>query len=644
MRSLKLDRTFRLIGLFGVVALAAACSASDRSDEGTEGSGQQDKGAIGQEIQAALDALPSASVADRGPGGVPNFITGNLGAAVSGNGNAADVQNVLSAVAPAFRASADQLRLRTAVTDIQGGVHYRFTQFKNGREVIGGELIVHTNNGVAYAANGSARADLSAPADAKISAQAAVAKASGLAASYVNNLSASAAPELFYYRQDDRLDLVYKTQVKGTEANGTPIVDDVFVNAVDGSVVARHPRIHTAKNREVHNLNHGTSLPGPLARAEGGAANSDAVVNNNYDHLGTVYDVYKNDFGRDSFDGTGGKLISSVHYSNNYVNAFWNGTQMVYGDGDGVQASNLANSLDVTGHELTHAVTERTSNLTYSGQSGGLNEATSDIFGAYIEWVRDGRGTPKNETTWTVGDDVWTPSTPGDGLRYMYDPKKDGSSIDWAPDFANQDVHYTSGVPNLAFFLLSVGGKHPRDKSTVQVPGIGIEKAAKIFFTANTTIWTSSTNYAAAKTGTAQAAQQLYGAGSAEVDAVNKAWEAVGVGATTPPPTATEIFNNTPVSGISGASKSSKLYKITVPSGRSSFKVTTTGSSSGSGDADLYVKFGAAPTTSSYDKASESYTRNESVSFSGSAVKAGTWYILVYGYSSYSGVTLTAAY
>ncbi|WP_394833778.1 M4 family metallopeptidase [Pendulispora rubella] len=574
--------------------------------------------------------------------GIPSFITGNLGAAATGNLTEADVQGVVAAVAPAFRAKVGELRFKTAQVDDLKDVHYRFTQFKNGLEVIGSDFIVHTRNGVAYAANGNVRGDLAAPSDAKISAQAAIAKAGGLAASYVNNLSASAQPELFYYRQDDRLDLVYKTTVKGTEANGTPIVDDIFVNAVDGSVVARHPRIHSARNREVHNLNHGTSLPGPLARSEGGATVSDQTVNINYDHLGTVYDVYKNDFGRDSFDGAGAKLISSVHYSNNYVNAFWDGTQMVYGDGNGTDASNLAHSLDVTGHELTHAVTERTSNLTYSGQSGGLNEATSDIFGAYIEWVRDGRGTPQNKTTWTVGDDVWTPSIPDDGLRYMYDPKKDGSSIDWAPDFANQDVHYTSGVPNLAFYLLSVGGTHPRGKSNINVAGIGIEKAAQVFFRANTTIWTSGTTYAQAKTGTAQAAQQL-GYTAAEIDSVNKAWEAVGVGATTPLPDATTLTNNTPVTGISGARLSKKYYKITVPAGRTSLKVTTVpASGTNDPDADLYVAKDAAPTTTQSGNKSESSTNTETVTINSPA--AGTYYILVYGYSDFSGVTLKAAY
>ncbi|WP_394823966.1 M4 family metallopeptidase [Pendulispora albinea] len=569
---------------------------------------------------------------------VPEFITGNLGSAQAKSLSEADVQSVLAAIAPVFRTTANKLQFRGAQTDDLGDTHYRFTQLKNGREVIGGDLIVHVRNGVVYAANGNVRDDIAAAPDAKITATQALAQARGVSIAAVNDLGVNAAPELFYFRHDDdRLDLVYSTEVTGTQADGTPVRDTVLVNAVDGSVSARIPHIHTARNREVHNLNHGTSLPGPVARIEGGAQNSDTIVNQNYDHLGTVYDVYKNDFGRDSFDGVGGKLISSVHYSNNYVNAFWNGTQMVYGDGDGVQASNLAASLDVTGHELTHAVTERTSNLTYSGQSGGLNEATSDIFGAYIEWVRDGRGTPKNETTWTVGDDVWTPSTPGDGLRYLYDPKKDGRSIDWGPDFANQDVHYTSGVPNLAFFLLSVGGKHPRGRSTVEVPGIGIEKAAKIFFRANTTIWTASTTYAAARTGTEQAATQL-GYTQAEIDAVGKAWEAVGVGGTTLPP-AIALVNNTPVTGLSGATGTQKLYKLDVTAGATSLKFTTSG---GTGDADLYVKFGSPPTTTSRDYASEGSTNTENISVP--TARTGTYYVLVHSYRTYSGLTLKGSY
>ena len=177
---------------------------------------------------------------------------------------------------------------------------------------------------------------------------------------------------------------------------------------------------------------------------------ADPVVNTNYDHLGTVYNCYSSLFGRDSINNAGATLISTVHHRVKYVNAFWDGTQMVYGDGDNVTATNLANSLDVTAHELTHAVTDNESDLIYSGESGGLNESMSDIFGAVCEWYGDGKVV--SARTWLIGDDVWTPATPGDALRYMANPTQDGVSLDYYPDYASGvDVHYSSGISNLAF-------------------------------------------------------------------------------------------------------------------------------------------------------------------------------------------------
>src|SRR6185503_16891185 len=144
----------------------------------------------------------------------------------------------------------------------------------------------------------------------------------------------------------------------GLRRDGTPVDDDVVVSAKDGSILQRIPHVFTAKNREMHDLNHGTTLPGPTVRTEGGPTVADPVVNTNYNWLGSTYDCYKTLFNRDSYNNAGAKLISSVHYSTNYVNAYWNGTQMVYGDGDGVTAIQLDRGFDVVAHELTHAVTE----------------------------------------------------------------------------------------------------------------------------------------------------------------------------------------------------------------------------------------------------------------------------------------------
>ena len=191
---------------------------------------------------------------------------------------------------------------------------------------------------------------------------------------------------LVYIRseKDNRLKLAYHVVVTG-EGLDLPIRDNVYVNALTGGVEAVHSEIHSAKNRAVYSGNNTTSLPGTLKRSEGGAVTGDTHVDGNYDHLGTTYDCYSVNFGRDSYNAAGAQLKSTVHHSTNYTNAFWNGTQMVYGDSDGVQSAPLGKSLDVTVHELTHAVTSSESNLIYSNESGALNEGMSDIFGAYCE-------------------------------------------------------------------------------------------------------------------------------------------------------------------------------------------------------------------------------------------------------------------
>jgi Zn-dependent metalloprotease len=230
-------------------------------------------------------------------------------------------------------------------------------------------------------------------------------------------------------------------------------------------------------------------------------------------------------------------MISSVHYDVNYVNAYWDGTQMVYGDGDGVDASNLARSMDETAHELTHAVTENESNLIYSGESGGLNEATSDIFGTAVEFYA---ANSSDVGDYLIGEKI---NINGDGtpLRYMDKPSKDGGSKDsWSSTLGNLDVHYSSGPANHFFYLLSEGSgaktingvsyNSPTSNGST-VTGIGRAKAVQIWYKALTTYMTSTTNYKGARTATLNAASSLYGASSAEYAAVNAAWAAVNVNA-----------------------------------------------------------------------------------------------------------------
>ncbi|HEY0094420.1 MAG TPA: M4 family metallopeptidase, partial [Archangium sp.] len=339
----------------------------------------------------------------------------------------------------------------------------------------------------------------------------------------------------------------------------------------------------------------------------------------------------------DSINNAGATLISTVHHRVKYVNAFWDGTQMVYGDGDNVTATNLANSLDVTAHELTHAVTDNESDLIYSGESGGLNESMSDIFGAVCEWYGDGKVV--SQKLWLIGDDVWTPATPGDALRYMHSPTLDGVSLDYFPDYASGvDVHYSSGISNAAFYLLSQGGTHPRAKTSTVVAGIGIEKAARIFYKANADLMTPSTTFEQAKIATEQAAQQL-GYDAATIASVSNAWKAVGVGVPVPPPVNTPVVKNQPVPNIAGAKGSKTYFSFQVPEGAYDLNVSIAG---GTGDADLYVRFNNAPTTTQYDCRPYKSGNAESCAFAAPA--QGTWYVMLNAFSAYSGVTLNVTW
>ncbi|HVE86612.1 MAG TPA: M4 family metallopeptidase [Myxococcales bacterium] len=249
-------------------------------------------------------------------------------------------------------------------------------------------------------------------------------------------------------------------------------------------------------------------------------------------------DFYKDILGRNSIDGNGEKLLNNVHINTNYVNAFWDGTQMNYGDGNGRDAGSLT-TLDIAGHEITHGLTQRTANLVYRGESGGINESMSDIMGAGVDWyaMKKNPELAKNGADpWKVGEQAWTPGTPGDALRYMDDPTKDNYSVDNYKNYPKQtEVHGSSGIMNNAFYLMVNGGTNKT--SGLQVGGMaatdgfdgGMEKGLKIFGRALTTYMTPNTTFAQARQATIQAATDLYGADSDAVKQVMSAWTAVGV-------------------------------------------------------------------------------------------------------------------
>lgn len=265
---------------------------------------------------------------------------------------------------------------------------------------------------------------------------------------------------------------------------------------------------------------------------------SDPVAVQAQYNAAVVLDYFADRFGRAGIDGAGGPgevasltgsgmiAASYVHYDEDYANAFWDGSAMTYGDGDGVDYGPFV-ALDIAGHEMTHGVTEFSAGLVYSGESGGLNESMSDVFGAMAERYADGKET---SGTWGIGEEItWT----GDAIRRLDDPASDGYSLDYySSDAATADVHESSGIGNLAFYLVAEGGAHPR-RGGASVTGIGADAAEQIWYRALTEYMTASTDYAGARAATLDAAAELYGSSSTEYAAVGQAWAAVGVGGTT---------------------------------------------------------------------------------------------------------------
>ena len=277
------------------------------------------------------------------------------------------------------------------------------------------------------------------------------------------------------------------------------------------------------KRRTVYDAGHKTRLPGKLVRGEGSAPVADKSVNQAYDSAGTTYDFYNQVMHRNSIDGKGLRIDSSVHYSVKYNNAFWNGQQMVYGDGDGKLFLGFTSALDVVAHELTHGVTQYTvpGGLTYEDQSGALNESISDSLGICCkQWFLKQTAA---QADWLIGAGIMGAGA-GKALRSMSDPGN--KSLTWEGDdqpgtmagyVQGGDVHTNSGIPNHAFCLAAKG-----------LGGSSWEKAGPIWYKA-LPLLTPNATFAEAAGATIQAAKLLFGA--AEVAAVTKAWKDVGVDA-----------------------------------------------------------------------------------------------------------------
>ncbi|MFJ3225394.1 M4 family metallopeptidase [Streptomyces sp. NPDC086783] len=468
----------------------------------------------------------------------------------------------------------EKLVARDVIKDKDGSVHTRYERTYAGLPVLGGDLVVDTaasgkTEGVVKATKATIKVASLTPAVTASKAEKQALSAARDAGS--EKTEADRAPRKVIWAANGKPALAYETVVGGLQEDGTPNELHVVTDAATGKKLYEYQGIETGTGNtqysgtvpltttlsgstytlndgargghKTYNLNRGTSGTGTLfsqtSDTWGNGTTSNAATAGADAHYGAAvtWDFYKNSFNRSGIKNNGVGAYSRVHYGNAYVNAFWDDGCfcMTYGDGSG-NAKPLT-SIDVAGHEMSHGVTSNTAGLNYSGESGGLNEATSDIFGTGVEFYANNSS---DVGDYLIGEkiDINGNGTP---LRYQDKPSKDGASKDsWYSGIGSIDVHYSSGPANHFFYLLSEGSGakvingvsyNSPTADGLPVTGIGREKALQIWYRALTTKFTSTTNYAAARTGTLAATGELYGTTGAEYKAVQDAWAAVAVGA-----------------------------------------------------------------------------------------------------------------
>lgn len=435
--------------------------------------------------------------------------------------------------------------------DSLGYKHIKTQQVVNGIPVYGSEYIVHFNkSGEIYAVNGSfdPEARKTKIDKAKYIKED---KALKIAKEQVKfNALDKEQVKLYLYNNGSGYVPVY--EVKLSFIYPEPGYWYIYINAENGSIVKKYNRIeyetgtgtgvlgdtktlnltYVAGSKKTssqyqmidntrpavittYTANNRTRLPGSIVYSLTNVINDPAAVDAHY-YAGVVYDYYQTKFSRSGLDNNNMAMKSTVHYSRDYVNAFWNGAQMVYGDGDGYYSLALSGSLDVIAHEMTHGVDSYEADLIYENQSGALNESLSDSFGSFIEFYGQ-----SNNADWLIGEDVWTPYVPDDALRSLEDPTIFGdpdnmSDYNYLPNTQDGDwggVHTNCGIPNKACYLTA--------------SAIGVAKTEQIYYDALCYNMTSSTDFSGARAALIMSAQKLYG--SAEVNAVINAWSSVGV-------------------------------------------------------------------------------------------------------------------
>jgi zinc metalloprotease ZmpA len=455
---------------------------------------------------------------------------------------------------------------KDVVIDKDGTEHVRFDRKYRGMRIIGGDLVVHSDaKGHFMNADMAAQRNIDIEDGAYISGETAVATAKGLWNGKEEKVS---KPEQVVFAEGEEPLVAYEIVITGTTSNEEPSEFHVLVNATSNEVITSWDGIETVAGTGKGYFSGTVGLETLLVNAayqlkdatrgnqqtndlQGKKVGSGVLFTDADNQWGTgavtdpaslgvdaqfgasaTWDYFLVEHGRNGIKNNGIGATSRVRYGRRYNNAFWSDSCfcMTYGDGDGVTFNPFI-SLDVAAHEMSHGVTSATANLAYRGESGGLNEATSDIFGAMVEWRAN---LSSDVPDYLLGERLYKAGNRA--LRYMHKPSLDGRSPDcYTSTVGSLDVHLSSGIANHFFYLLAEGSNpaaplpaSPTCNSST-VAGLGRTKAGKIWFRALSTYMTSTTNYAVARAATLKAAVDLYGPGSQEQQIVAEAWSAVSV-------------------------------------------------------------------------------------------------------------------
>ena len=472
--------------------------------------------------------------------------------------------------------SVEKLVVKDVITDSDGSTHVRYNRTISGLRVIGGDLVSHRGKGgeVKSVNWNSSQKVAVASITPKVAVASNVPKVGFLSAkvagaktaSMENETTSARKGEVVIYAGGATPKLAYDVLTKGVQADQTPSRIHTIVDADTGGTLASWDDIKTG---EGHGLfvgavnigtttgsgfsmrdlvgNFTTDLRGSASDTAPGTTftNTDDIWGNGlvgdrasagvdaHYGAGKAFDYFKTVLGRNGIWNNGVGARSRVHYGRNYNNAFWDGGQMTYGDG--VDGLHPLVALDVAAHEMSHGVTENTANLAYTGDAGGLNEATSDIFGTAVEWfANNAADTPD----YLMGEKL-NPHGNGTPKRYMDQPSKDGESPDcWSSSLKRLNPHLSSGPLNHWFYLASEGSgakvingvayNSPTCNASSVTP-IGRDQAAKIWYRTLSTYLTSNSTYASAREGAIKSAKDLFGLASLECQGVAASFSAIGV-------------------------------------------------------------------------------------------------------------------